>query len=134
MSNLFLALNYLMLFSVCDFKMIFYTFPSSQFEFVSTYWLHDSYYVSLNFYYFVILSDTQYSLGLDLILILRLARFIILRKIFFAGSSVQIKSKVLYIVDWTQVGDTVTEKLRGVTFHFIVWSSVASVQIKSIIQ
>ena len=83
MSISFLALNYWMLYSVCDFNIMFYTFPSSQFEFISTFWLHVLYYVLLNFYYFVILSNRQYSLDLDLILILRLARFIILRKIFF---------------------------------------------------
>ena len=37
-----------------------------------------------------------------------------------AGSSVQTKSNILYTLDRTQVGDTTTEKLRGVTFHFIV--------------
>ena len=75
-----------MLYSACDFNKIFYTFPSSQFERINTFWLHVLYCVLLNFYYIVILSNGLCSLDLNLFLILRLARFITLRNFFFIVS------------------------------------------------
>ena len=58
------------------------------------------YYILLNFYYFTIQSNRQYSLDLHLILILRLACFIILRFfLLFHGVSYFSTDLVLHMTD-----------------------------------